>query len=233
MFCQLDTSQNLQQFIELRHMVVSTRRMSKRTLEPVDQWLAKEGYFRKPTPRDPTCLFRAISEQVYHTQHYHLRVRKECTDFMMKKRQLFTDVSIYFIQHCSIENIGTHLLFSFFSFFFQSMTTSFDYYVKEMQCFTEWGGPNEIRALSLLYKRDIIIFVGEKQICENVTNNGFKKGVILLCHTEPKQYEPVYPMAFVQSAAYCQCMQTFSIDMCYSVPIWQEFLFFLRIVFSK
>ncbi|XP_070153573.1 putative uncharacterized protein DDB_G0291608 isoform X1 [Polyergus mexicanus] len=157
-------------------MVVSTRRMSKRTLEPVDQWLAKEGYFRKLTPRDPTCLFRAISEQVYHTQHYHLRVRKECTDFMMKKRQLFMD----------------------------SMTTSFDYYVKEMQCFTEWGGPNEIRALSLLYKRDIIIFVGEKQICENVTNNGFKKGVILLCHTEPKQYEPVYPMAFVQSAAYCQ-----------------------------
>ncbi|XP_019884691.1 OTU domain-containing protein 4 isoform X2 [Camponotus floridanus] len=156
-------------------MVVSTRRMSKRTLEPVDQWLAKEGYFRKPTPRDPTCLFRAISEQVYHTQHYHLRVRKECTDFMIKRKHLFMNTM-----------------------------TSFDYYLKEMQCFTEWGGPNEIRAMSLLYKRDIIIFVSEKQICENVTNNGFKKGVILLCHTEPKQYEPVYPMAFVQSAAYCQ-----------------------------
>ncbi|XP_072758114.1 uncharacterized protein [Anoplolepis gracilipes] len=169
------SSFNISQFIELRHMVISSRRMSKRTLEPVDQWLAKEGYFRKRTPRDPTCLFRAISEQVYHTQHYHLRVRKECTDFMMKKKHLFKD-----------------------------SLTSFDYHMKEMQCFTEWGGPNEIRAMSLLYKRDIIIFVGEKQICENVTNNGFKKGVILLCHTEPKQYEPVYPMAFVQSAAYCQ-----------------------------
>lgn len=82
---------------------------------------------------------------------------------------------------------------------------SFDYYIKEMQCFTEWGGSNEIRAMSLLYKRDIIVFIGEKQICENVTNHGFKKAVILLCHTEPKQYEPVYPMAFIQSAAYCQC----------------------------
>ncbi|XP_024869249.1 uncharacterized protein LOC112452984 isoform X2 [Temnothorax curvispinosus] len=150
--------------------------MSKRIQEPVDQWLAKEGYFRKPTPRDPTCLFRAISEQVYHTQHYHLRVRQECIEFMKKKRHLFRD----------------------------SVPVSFDYYLKEMQCFTEWGGLNEIYAISLLYKRDIIIFVGEKQICENVTNNGFKKGVILLCHTEPKQYEPVYPMAFVQSAAYCQ-----------------------------
>ncbi|XP_018402507.1 PREDICTED: uncharacterized protein LOC108779572 isoform X3 [Cyphomyrmex costatus] len=150
--------------------------MSKRTQEPVDQWLAKEGYFRKPTPRDPTCLFRAVSEQVYHTQHYHLRVRKECIEFMKKKRHLFID----------------------------SVSTPFDYYLNEMQCFTEWGGSSEIHAMSLLYKRDIIIFVGEKQICENVTNNGFKKGVILLCHTEPKQYEPVYPMAFVQSAAYCQ-----------------------------
>ncbi|KAL6257366.1 hypothetical protein P5V15_010939 [Pogonomyrmex californicus] len=157
-------------------MVMSTRGMSKRAQEPVDQWLTKEGYFRKPTPKDPTCLFRAISEQVYHTQHYHLRVRKECTEFMKKKRHLFTD----------------------------SISTSFDYYLKEMQCFTEWGGLNEIRAMSLLYKRDVIIFIGEKQICENVTNNGFKKGVMLLCHTEPKQYEPVYPMAFVQSAAYCQ-----------------------------
>ncbi|XP_018402506.1 PREDICTED: uncharacterized protein LOC108779572 isoform X2 [Cyphomyrmex costatus] len=155
---------------------MSIREMSKRTQEPVDQWLAKEGYFRKPTPRDPTCLFRAVSEQVYHTQHYHLRVRKECIEFMKKKRHLFID----------------------------SVSTPFDYYLNEMQCFTEWGGSSEIHAMSLLYKRDIIIFVGEKQICENVTNNGFKKGVILLCHTEPKQYEPVYPMAFVQSAAYCQ-----------------------------
>lgn len=78
-------------------MVMSTRGMSKRAQEPVDQWLAKEGYFRKPTPRDPTCLFRAISEQVYHTQYYHLRVRKECIDFMKKKRNLFRDVSIYMI----------------------------------------------------------------------------------------------------------------------------------------
>jgi hypothetical protein len=66
--------------------------MSKRIQEPVDQWLAKEGYFRKPTPRDPTCLFRAISEQVYYTQYYHLRVRRECTTFMMRMRHLFEKV---------------------------------------------------------------------------------------------------------------------------------------------
>jgi len=83
--------------------------------EPVDQWLAKEGYFRKPTPRDPTCLFRAISEQVYYTQYYHLRVRRECTTFMMKMRHLFEKVKqtslicIYnIIQHCFISDKSLH-----------------------------------------------------------------------------------------------------------------------------
>lgn len=87
--------------------------MSKRTQEPVDQWLVKEGYFRKPTPRDPTCLFRAISEQVYHTQHYHLRVRKECTEFMKKKKHLFKDVSIYMIVRFRVKG-ELALMFLFF-----------------------------------------------------------------------------------------------------------------------
>jgi hypothetical protein len=74
-----------------------------------------------------------------------------------------------------------------------------------MQCFTEWGGPNEIRAMSLLYRRNIIIFVGEKQMCETIVKTGFKKSDILLCRTNTKQYESVYPISFVQTAAYCQC----------------------------
>ncbi|EZA60840.1 UDP-N-acetylglucosamine transferase subunit ALG13-like protein [Ooceraea biroi] len=165
--------------IELSHVEISPRRkMSKRMQEPVDQWLGKEGYFRKPTPRDPTCLFRAISEQVYYTQYYHLRVRKECTTFMMRKRHLFE----------------------------KFITVPFDHYLKEMQCFTEWGGPNEIRAMSLLYHRNIIIFVGEKQMCETVVRTDFKKGDILLCRTNTRQYESVYPISFVQTAAYCQSL---------------------------
>ncbi|RLU19174.1 hypothetical protein DMN91_007731, partial [Ooceraea biroi] len=154
-------SADKEQCIELSHVEISPRRkMSKRMQEPVDQWLGKEGYFRKPTPRDPTCLFRAISEQVYYTQYYHLRF----------------------------------------------ITVPFDHYLKEMQCFTEWGGPNEIRAMSLLYHRNIIIFVGEKQMCETVVRTDFKKGDILLCRTNTRQYESVYPISFVQTAAYCQSL---------------------------
>ncbi|XP_076244086.1 uncharacterized protein LOC143185190 [Calliopsis andreniformis] len=72
-----------------------------------------------------------------------------------------------------------------------------------MACFTEWGGMNEIQAMSLLYKREFIIFNGQKQIHHTVTNNGFKDA-IYLCHTPQKQYETIYTRDFVASAAYCQ-----------------------------
>lgn len=70
----------------------SPRKTAKRTSEPVDEWLHNEGFFRKHCPKDPTCLFRAVSEQVYLTQHFHIRVRNECIDFMRKNRQLFEEV---------------------------------------------------------------------------------------------------------------------------------------------
>ncbi|XP_015440459.1 PREDICTED: uncharacterized protein LOC107195184 isoform X2 [Dufourea novaeangliae] len=156
-------------------MEISPRKPSKRAQEPVDEWLQSEGYFRKHAPRDPTCLFRAVSEQVYMTQHYHIRVREECVEFMKKMKHLFT------------ENI----------------TIPFDDYLEQMACYTEWGGINEIQAMSLLYKREFVIFYGQKQISRTITNNGFKD-VIYLCHTPQKQYESIYTPDFVASAAYCQ-----------------------------
>ncbi|CAK9798887.1 Putative bifunctional UDP-N-acetylglucosamine transferase and deubiquitinase ALG13 [Anthophora quadrimaculata] len=156
-------------------MEISPRKPSKRAQEPIDEWLQNEGYFRKHAPRDPTCLFRAVSEQIYMTQHYHIRVRKECVEFMKKMKHLF------------IEN----------------MTIPFDDYIEQMACFTEWGSMNEIQAMSLLYQREFVIFNGHKQISRIVTNNGFKD-IIYLCHTPQKQYESIYTRDFVATAAYCQ-----------------------------
>lgn len=74
-------------------MEISSRRTTKRPIEPVDEWLQNEGYYRKHAPKDPTCLFRAISEQVYHNQRSHIKVRKECVDFMRENRKLFEEVN--------------------------------------------------------------------------------------------------------------------------------------------
>lgn len=77
-------------------MDISPRRGSKKAIEPVDDWLRGEGYFRKASPKDPTCLFRAVSEQIYLTQFYHVKVRNECVQFMSKNKQLFQKVNSLF-----------------------------------------------------------------------------------------------------------------------------------------
>lgn len=64
----------------------------------------------------------------------------------------------------------------------------------------------EIEAMSLLYKRDFVIFFGghttelKKKI---VINNGFNKS-IYLCHTPPRHYETVYKNQIMATAAFCQ-----------------------------
>ena len=41
------------------------RRPYPKPIGPMDQWLESQGYYRKHTARDGSCLFRAISEQVF------------------------------------------------------------------------------------------------------------------------------------------------------------------------
>jgi OTU domain-containing protein 4 len=41
------------------------RRSYPKPTGPMDQWLESQGYYRKHTARDGSCLFRAVSEQVF------------------------------------------------------------------------------------------------------------------------------------------------------------------------
>ena len=75
----------------------------------IDSWLENIGYYRKTVAYDETCLFRAISEQVtengprldcvpcrfgpdfqvYSSQIYHERVRKEYIEYAAEKYRMF------------------------------------------------------------------------------------------------------------------------------------------------
>lgn len=76
-------------------------------------------------------------------------------------------------------------------------------YLEQLSCVTEWGGMNEIEAMSRLYKHDFIIFYGQKMMKTNVTNNGYDK-FIYLCHTSLRQYEAVYEKNIIANSAFCQ-----------------------------
>uniref|UniRef100_A0A8B9GXN3 ubiquitinyl hydrolase 1 n=1 Tax=Astyanax mexicanus TaxID=7994 RepID=A0A8B9GXN3_ASTMX len=55
----------------------------------MDEYLASVGLYRKMMARDASCLFRAVSEQLYYSQNYHCKIRKDCVDFMRTNRSHF------------------------------------------------------------------------------------------------------------------------------------------------
>lgn len=68
-------------------------KIHKRSSEP-DRWLDEMGFFRKHTARDSSCLFRAVSENIYNTQRYFHKVRLDCVQFMAANRHLFEGVGL-------------------------------------------------------------------------------------------------------------------------------------------
>ncbi|KAJ8975252.1 hypothetical protein NQ317_012468 [Molorchus minor] len=56
----------------------------------VDNWLDSLGLYRKNVAYDETCLFRAVSEQLFDCQIYHERVRGECLAYARKNFSEFS-----------------------------------------------------------------------------------------------------------------------------------------------
>ncbi|XP_078068222.1 OTU domain-containing protein 4 isoform X2 [Mustelus asterias] len=141
----------------------------------LDEYLKSQGLYRKRIAKDGSCLFRAVSEQVFHTQSKHLEVRRACVSYLRRNRDQF---------EAFIEG-------------------SFDEYLKHLEKPQEWVGQVEISALSLMYKRDFIIYQEPNRPPARVTENGFPD-TILLCFSNGNHYDSVYPRTFVDAAALCQ-----------------------------
>uniref|UniRef100_A0A8C7V0K7 ubiquitinyl hydrolase 1 n=1 Tax=Oncorhynchus mykiss TaxID=8022 RepID=A0A8C7V0K7_ONCMY len=52
----------------------------------MDEYLASIGLYRKMMARDASCLFRAVSEQLYYSQNFQQKIRKDCVTFMRANR---------------------------------------------------------------------------------------------------------------------------------------------------
>uniref|UniRef100_A0A8V0YKG7 ubiquitinyl hydrolase 1 n=1 Tax=Gallus gallus TaxID=9031 RepID=A0A8V0YKG7_CHICK len=55
----------------------------------MDEYLGSLGLYRKLTAKDASCLFRAISEQLFLCQIHHMEVRKACVSFMRQNQRNF------------------------------------------------------------------------------------------------------------------------------------------------
>ncbi|XP_070613865.1 OTU domain-containing protein 4 isoform X2 [Erythrolamprus reginae] len=141
----------------------------------MDSYLRSQGLYRKRVAKDGSCLFRAVAEQVFHSQSQHLDVRMACINYLRKNREKF---------EAFIEG-------------------SFEEYLKRLENPQEWVGQVEISALSLMFKKDFIIFREPNCTPSYITENGFPDK-ILLCFSNGNHYDIVYPVDYTINSALCQ-----------------------------
>ncbi|XP_025227782.1 putative bifunctional UDP-N-acetylglucosamine transferase and deubiquitinase ALG13 isoform X2 [Theropithecus gelada] len=143
----------------------------------MDEYLGSLGLFRKLTAKDASCLFRAISEQLFCSQVHHLEIRKACVSYMRENQQTFESY----------------------------VEGSFEKYLERLGDPKESAGQLEIRALSLIYNRDFILYRFPGKPPTYVTDNGYEDK-ILLCYSNSGHYDSVYSKQFQSSAAVCQAV---------------------------
>ncbi|XP_036381565.1 putative bifunctional UDP-N-acetylglucosamine transferase and deubiquitinase ALG13 [Megalops cyprinoides] len=143
----------------------------------MDEYLASIGLYRKMMPRDASCLFRAVSEQLYYSQHYHQKIRKDCVTFMKENR-------------CNFEPF---------------VEGSFEKYLERLEDPQETAGQVEIKALSLLYRRCFVIYRYPGRPPTEIAEQEYTEKVFLCCSNNG-HYDIVYPRSYPVDAALCQSL---------------------------
>ncbi|XP_060548139.1 putative bifunctional UDP-N-acetylglucosamine transferase and deubiquitinase ALG13 [Pantherophis guttatus] len=143
----------------------------------MDEYLGSQGLYRKLTAKDATCLFRAISEQVYACQIHHMAVRNACVSFMRKNQINFESY----------------------------VEGSFEKYLQRLGNPKESAGQLEISAFSLIYNRDFILYRHPGKPASYATDNGFEDKILLCCSSNG-HYDSVYTKQFQANAAICQAV---------------------------
>nr|XP_031360679.1 putative bifunctional UDP-N-acetylglucosamine transferase and deubiquitinase ALG13 [Lonchura striata domestica] len=143
----------------------------------MDEYLGSLGLYRKMTAKDASCLFRAVSEQLFTSQIHHAEVRKACVSFMRQHQSRFESY----------------------------VEGSFEKYLERLGDPKESAGQLEISALSMMYKRDFIVYRYPGKPPTRATDNGFEDK-ILLCCSGNGHYDSVYTKQFQENAAICQAV---------------------------
>ncbi|XP_042635660.1 putative bifunctional UDP-N-acetylglucosamine transferase and deubiquitinase ALG13 [Catharus ustulatus] len=143
----------------------------------MDDYLGSLGLYRKMTAKDASCLFRAVSEQLFSSQIHHAEVRRACVAFMRQHQSRFESY----------------------------VEGSFEKYLERLGDPKESAGQLEISALSMMYKQDFIVYRYPGKPPTRATDNGFEDK-ILLCCSGNGHYDSVYTKQFQENAAICQAV---------------------------
>ncbi|KFB36313.1 AGAP004972-PA-like protein [Anopheles sinensis] len=157
------------------------REFSSGSLETPDaesRYLENLGYYRKHIATDSTCLFRAVSEFEHGIQMYHDSVRLMCVEFMRKHDRLF-------------------------AMFVKGPIKT---YLAKLALTRTYGSLLELRALAMLYKADVILYEPYTSGRWFYRNMDETKKVWRLFVCRVNHFDSVYPLEYMQEAAFCQSL---------------------------
>ncbi|XP_044161572.1 putative bifunctional UDP-N-acetylglucosamine transferase and deubiquitinase ALG13 [Bufo gargarizans] len=143
----------------------------------MDEYLGSLGLYRKLTAKDASCLFRAVSEQLFYCQIHHNEIRKMCVSYMRKNEKLFDSY----------------------------VEGPFEKYLERLEDPKESAGQLEITALSLIFNQNFILYKSPGKPPTYATDLNCL-GKIMLCSSTNGHYDSVYAKSFQTSAAICQAV---------------------------
>ncbi|KAH1022295.1 hypothetical protein HUJ04_011717 [Dendroctonus ponderosae] len=154
--------------------------MSRKIRNPqnIDKWLEGLDLYRKSIAYDETCLFRAVSEQLFECQIYHERVRTECIAFAKNHFDQFN----HFVPN--EELWMEHLL--------------------KLEKHMLVCGDLELQLISRTYNRDILLAVPKEQEIVDITKRDFPTTPLMLCLVDDDHYDAVYKKEQINDAGFCQ-----------------------------
>lgn len=150
---------------------------ARKAPDPIDQYLEREGYYRKHVARDASSLFRTFSEQVFDVQMYHEKVRNDCISWMLKNSEEYK----------------------------KKIHGDFDNYLSEMIKPYSYGTLIELNALAHAYCRNVILFEPYNLGTWYVKDDKYQEAVMVFFSHE-KHFDSIFPTTFIQQAAYCQAL---------------------------
>uniref|UniRef100_A0A8C5QAP0 UDP-N-acetylglucosamine transferase subunit ALG13 n=1 Tax=Leptobrachium leishanense TaxID=445787 RepID=A0A8C5QAP0_9ANUR len=143
----------------------------------MDEYLGSLGLYRKLTAKDASCLFRAVSEQLFYCQIHHNEIRKLCVSYMRKNENLFESY----------------------------VEGPFEKYLERLEDPKESSGQLEITALSLIFNLNFILYKSPGKPPTYATENDCE-GKIMLCSSSNGHYDSVFTKTFQANAAVCQAV---------------------------
>ncbi|XP_073403641.1 UDP-N-acetylglucosamine transferase subunit ALG13 [Dendrobates tinctorius] len=143
----------------------------------MDEYLGSLGLYRKLTAKDASCLFRAVSEQLFFCQIHHNEIRKICVSYMRKNERLFDSY----------------------------VEGPFEKYLERLEDPKESAGQLEITALSLIFNQNFILYKSPGKPPTYATDVNCD-GKIMLCCSTNGHYDSVFTKTFQTTAAICQAV---------------------------